>query len=119
MKKLSDFKDEKGIEVAAEILEIVMVILADDRNAAMKGEENAGKMFATFMKNSPAEMRHIFAILSEEDPATYHCNGAEAMSNMLIMTQDPILVGLFISPSQMGDATSSGSAQENTEGQEI
>ena len=115
MKKLSDFEDDKGIEIAAKILEIIMVILQDDRNEEMKGEENIIKMVSTFMKNSPAEMRQIFAILSEQDPETYHCNGAEAMTNMLILINDPVVVSLFISPSQMGDATSSGSPTENTE----
>lgn len=117
MKKLSDFQDEKGIEIASDLLGIILDILADKKNQAQSTEKNPIKMFSAFMKNSPAEMRRIFAILSEEDPAEYHCNGAQAMENMLVLSNDPILIGLFISQGQTGDATSSGSASENTEGQ--
>ena len=116
MNRLSDFKGEKGVMIAAELLPVIMDILAIKENQEQKGETNAVKMFSAFMKRSPKEMMHIFAILSEEDPETYTCDGAEAMANMLILASDPILVGLFISQRQMGDATSSGSASESTEG---
>ena len=115
MKKLSDFKDEKGIEVAAEILSIIMEILADNRNAKQASAKTPLAMFSAFMQNSPAQMKKIFAILSEKDAKEYSCNGAEALENMLVLANDPIVVGLFISQSQTGDATSSGSASEKTE----
>lgn len=114
MKKLSDFKDEKGIEIASDVLSVIMEMLADDRNRAQQGEKNRFKMFSAFMKNTPDKMKEIFAILSEEDVKSYHCDGAEAMTNLLIMANDPIILGLFISQSQTGDAKSSGSASENT-----
>lgn len=115
MKKLSDFKDEKGIEIASEVLSVIMEMLADERNRKQEGEKNKFKMFSAFMKNTPDKMKEIFAILSEEDVKSYHCNGAEAMTNLLIMANDPIILGLFLSQSQTGDATSSGSASENIE----
>ena len=115
MKKLSDFKDEKGIEVASSVLAVIMDILTDERNLAMRGETNAIKMFTTFMANSPDKMRRIFAILSETDEKKYHCNGAEAMANMLLLANDPIIVGLFTLQGQKGDAISSGSVSESTE----
>ena len=114
MKKLSDFKDGKGIEVAARLLEIIMDILADQKNLEQKGETNPVKMFSAFMANSPEKMREMFAVLSECDPAEYHCNGAEALTNMLLLANDPVLISLFISQSQMRDATSSGSVSGNT-----
>lgn len=116
MKKLSDFKDEKGIEIASEVLSVIMEMLADERNREQEGEKNRFKMFSSFMKNTPGKMKEIFAILSEEDVKTYHCDGAEAMTNLLIMANDPIILGLFLSQSQTGDAKSSGSASENIEG---
>lgn len=115
MKKLSDFDDEKGVQIAAEILGITLEILSVEENAKQNNEKNPFKMFTTFMKNSPKEMMQIFAILSEENPEEYHCDGATAMENMLILSNDQILVGLFISQGQMGDAKSSGSASEKTE----
>ena len=113
MKKLSDFRDGKGIEVAANVLAVIMDILSDQKNMAMRHEQNPVKMFTAFMSNSPDKMREIFAILSEVDVSEYHCDGAEALTNMLILANDPVLVSLFMSQSQMRDATSSGSASES------
>lgn len=114
MKKLSDFKDGKGIEIASRVLAVIMDILSDQRNMAQKGESNPVKMFSAFMENSPEKMKDIFAILSETDPKEYHCNGAEALTNMLLLANDPVIISLFTSQSQMRDATSSGSAAEST-----
>ena len=114
MKKLSDFKDEKGIEIASEVLSVIMEMLADERNRKQEGEKNKFKMFTAFMRNTPDKMKEIFAILSEEDIKDYHCDGAEAMANMMILSNDPIILGLFTSQSQTGDAKSSGSASVNT-----
>lgn len=116
MRKLSDFKDSKGIEIASRVLSVFMEILTDERNLAMKDESNPVKLFTAFMANSPEKMREVFAILSEEDVANYHCNGAEAMVNMLLLANDPVVLSLFTSQGQKGDAKSSGSASENTEG---
>ena len=116
MKKLSDFKDERGIEIASEVLSVIIEMLTDERNRAQNGEKNRFKMFTAFMKNSPDKMKEIFAILSEKDAKTYHCDGAEAMTNMMVLANDPIILGLFLSQSQTGDAKSSGSVSESTEG---
>lgn len=114
MKKLSDFKDEKGIEIASEVLAVIMEMLSDERNRAQEGEKNRFRMFSAFMQNTPDKMKEIFAILSEENPKTYHCDGAEAMTNVLIMVNDPVILGLFTLQGQTGDAKSSGSVSEST-----
>lgn len=115
MKKLSDFKDVEGIVAASKVLAVIMEMLSDKRNFSMKSEKNPVQMFSAFMGNSPEKMKKIFAILSETDPESYHCDGAEALANMLLMANDPIIVGLFTSQSQRGDASSFGSVSENTE----
>lgn len=119
MKKLSDFKGEKGIEVAADVLEVCLDILANKKNMEQKNKKNPIKMFSSFMKNSPESMKKIFAILSEIDPAEYDCDGAEAMTNMLLLANDPVLLGLFISPGQSAEEESSGSGSENTTAPEM
>lgn len=119
MKKLSDFKGEKGIEVAADVLEVCLDILADKKNMEQKNEKQPIKMFSSFMKNSPENMKKIFAILSEIDPAEYDCDGAEAMTNMLLLANDPIMLGLFLSPSQSAEGENSGSGSENTTAPEM
>lgn len=115
MKQLSEYKDTEGIVKASQILSIIMTILSNDKNMAMKNETNPFVMFSTFMENSPEEMKRIFAILSDTDPKEYHCDGAEALQNMLVLANDSIIVQLFISQRQTGDAKSSASRSENTE----
>ncbi len=115
MKKLSDFKGRDGIVVASKLTGIIMTILANKSNYAMKDEKNPLKLFTAFTENNPDEMMEIFAILCEKDPKDYNPDGAEAMTNLLTLAADPLIVGLFISQRQTGDATSSASRSENTE----
>lgn len=118
MKKLSDFKDEKGIEKAADVLAVILEIISDEKNREHKNEKRPFKMFSYFMKNSPEKMKEIFAILSEIDPAEYTCDGAEAMTNILIMANDPVMMTLFFSQSQSTEEKTSGSGSENIEAPE-
>jgi hypothetical protein len=113
MKKLSDFKGDQGIAVAAEVFGLILEIVSDPKNAAHEGDTPFA-MFTAFMKNAPGKMRQIFAVLSEADPATYDCDGAEAMMNMAILANDPIMVQLFMSQGQRAAANASGSAVANT-----
>ena len=113
MKKLSDFKDEKAISVVAQLLEPIMNILTNPDNEKFKNEKNGYKMFSGFLANSPRSMMQIFAILSEQDEETYHCDGVEAVKNLFTLVADSRLIELFTSQGQMGDATSSGSASAN------
>lgn len=115
MKKLSDFKDEKAIVVVAQLLEPIMTIVTNPENGKFKDEQNGFKMFSGFLANSPKSMMHIFAILSEQDVETYHCDGVEVTKNLMTLVSDSRLIELFTSQGQTGDATSSGSASENTE----
>ena len=116
MKKLSDFKDGHGIVIASKVLGVIMDIMADQRNMGQRNETDPVKMFTSFMENSPEKMKEIFAILSEQELSDYHCDGAEAMTNMLLLANDPVIISLFTSRSQMRGANSSGSALENADG---
>ena len=116
MKKLSDFKDEKAIAVVAQLLEPILTILFNPENDKFKDEQNGFKMFSGFLANSPKAMMDVFAILSEHDVETYHCDGVEVAQNLLTLASDDRLTELFISQGQTGDATSSGSASVNIEG---
>lgn len=115
MKKLSDFKGTEGIVIAAQVLGVIMTMLAKEENRALEGESSPLKMFSGFMQNSPAEMKEIFAILSERDVKEYDCDGAEAMLNMLILANDPVVIGLFTSRGQKTEKNASASAKANTE----
>lgn len=119
MKKLSDFKDNEGIVVASRVLAVIMDMLSNQKNMEQQHERSPVKMFSAFMENSPDKMREIFAILSEENPNEYHCDGAQALANMLLLANDPVVVSLFTSQSQTRGATASGSASENTEDKQM
>ena len=114
MKRLSDFKDENAIVVVAQLLEPIMTIVTNPGNGKFKDEKNGFKMFSGFLSNSPKAMMDIFAILSEQDADNYHCDGVEVTKNLMTLVSDSRLLELFTSQGQTGDATSSGSASENT-----
>lgn len=115
MKKLSDFKDADGIVVASKIFSSIMRILANEKNREQSTAQNPFDMFSAFMANSPDEMHEIFAVLCEVDRDEYHCDGTESLINMMVLANDPVIVSLFISQGQKGDAKTSVSASENTE----
>lgn len=108
MKKLSDFEGAAGVEKAADILCLVMNILANPKNSDKAEKETVLETFTRYMKNSPDEMMKIFGILNEKE--NYTCNGDEALVNMLDLASDEVIVLLFLSQSQKRGATSSGSA---------
>lgn len=114
MKKLSDFKDEKAMSVVADLMEPIMDIVGNENNKNAAKSKDGIAMFKGFFKNSPRSMMDIFAVLSEIDPAEYHCDGVEVLQNIMQLASDEKMISLFTSQSQMGDATSSGDASENT-----
>ena len=118
IKQLSEFDGEKGVVIAAQILNEYMVMLRDSRNEATQNAETHSQMLTQFMANSPKSMMKIFAILSEENPAEYNCNAAEAAVNIMKMANDPILRDLFFLHSPAAPAKNTSQQQpENTTGQ--
>ncbi len=113
MKKLSDFKGVDALVTAAKVMGVLVRILSQEENKDAKAD-NVAKLFWQFAENTPQEMMEIFAILSEKDPETYACDGAEALANLKDLANDPAIAGLFLSQRQTGDATSSGAASANT-----
>lgn len=114
MKKLSDFTGDKGFQIAADVFVVAIEMLRDERNQQQKDEKSPVKMISAFLRNTPDKMRELFAILSETDPKEYQCDGAEALTNVMMLASDPIFLGLFCSQGRTGDAKSSGSVLENT-----
>ena len=113
--KLSDFKDEKGVEVIGKLLSPMCKIAANPENAKAKSKGVAG--FASAMlRNSPKEVMEMLAILDDKDPGEYHCNGATVLMDVFNMLNDEVLLQLFGLQGRRAAAASSGSASENTEG---
>lgn len=111
MKKLSEFEGVEGVEKAAEVMEEITEISANEKNT-VDNNDSLIKMYTMFMKNNPRNMMNIFAILSDEDPKEYTCNGAEAVQNMYFLISDRLVNTLFISQVRKTGATSSGPASQ-------
>lgn len=112
--KLSEFKDEKAIEVIAKLLVPIANIATNKEVAAAKGK-NPIEFASTMLSSSPTDVKNMLAILSDEDPESYHCSAATVLVDVLNMLNDPELMALF--GLQSKTLASSGSASENTEGQ--
>lgn len=116
--RLSDFKDEKGVEVVAKLLMPIGRIAANQENAkAMKAVNEEGGNLLSFASallcNSPRDVMDMLAILNDEDPADYRCSAATVLVDVFNMISDPELLALF--GLQRQNPASSGSASESTE----
>jgi hypothetical protein len=112
--RLSEFKDEKGIEVVAKLLVPIGKIAQNQNNAKTKEKGGTLLDFASAMlQNNPKEVMSMLAILDDKDPAQYHCSAASVLMDVFNMIVDPELLQLF--GFQSKTPASSGSASGNTE----
>lgn len=116
--RLSEFKDEKGIEVVAKLLIPISKIVSNPENAAAQKrvkEENGNMMgfAASLLQNSPKDVMDMLAILDDKSPDNYHCSAATVLMDVFYMISDPELLALF--GLQRQTPASSGSASESTE----
>lgn len=113
--KLTDFKDADAIRVVADLLPYVGNIA---KNSAVEKARKGSMMdfAATLLKENPADILAMLAILNNQAPAEYHCNAATVIMDVFSMFSDPALLELFGLPTQTQGT--SGSASANTEGTE-
>lgn len=114
--RLSDFKDEKAIEVIADLIDPISVIAQEVKKvrASKSGSQlTVAQVVGISLKKCKKEAIQMFAILNDIPPEEYHCTGATIMSDMIQMFSDPQLMQLFGLRSEM--QTSSGSVSENIE----
>ena len=117
--RLSDFKDEKGVEIVAKLLVPVCMIAANPANAKAKAVcKNKLEFASAMLQNNPSEVMTMLAILADEDPAEYYCTGATVMIGLLEMLADEEVMQLFGLQSKMTGQTCSGSQSETTEAPE-
>ena len=113
--RLSEFKDEKAIEVVAKLLVPIGNIAKNRENAKAKGE-NILSFASSMLRNNASDVKAMLAILDEKEPEEYHCTVATVFKDVLNMISDPELLEIF--GLQRQTAASSGSASENIEAQE-
>ena len=113
--RLSDFKDEKAIEVVADLIDPISVIAKEIQatNAGSKEDLTVAQLVGIAIKKCKRETIRMFAILNDIPENEYHCTGATILGDMMSMFSDPQLMQLF--GLQSKTPTSSGSASESTE----
>ena len=116
--KLSDFKGEKALDILADLIEPASEVFGDKEVlAAFQGGKRLNAVKLAIKNHKPAVIK-ILAVLEGETPEEY----AEKITlftlpmKLLQILNDPELLQAFSSQGQTGDATSSGSASESTEG---
>ena len=112
--RLSDFKDEKAIEVVAKLLVPIGNIAADKEMASVqKSSKHMGEFVSLLLQKHAQDAMTMLAVLNDQDPADYHCNAATVLADTFQMISDPQLMSLF--GLQRQTPASSGSASESTE----
>ena len=79
-------------------------------------KENRFKAIGLAIKKHKKAVMQILAIMDGVPVDEYKCNVFTLPVKILELLNDPALVQLFTYQGQTGDANSSGSASENTEG---
>lgn len=110
--KLSDFKDEKAIEIVAALLTPIGKIASNPQIAKAKNG-NVAELASAMLKHGKREVMDMLAILSDVDPKKYHCTAATVLHDVIEMISDEEFMKLF--GLQRQNPASSGSASENTE----
>ena len=108
--KLSEFKDEKAIEVVAKLLVPIGNIVKNRDNANARGGTQL-EFASAILANNPRDVMDMLAILDDKDPSEYHCNAATVILDVMNMLADEELLQLF--GLQRQTQTSSTSASES------
>jgi hypothetical protein len=113
--KLSEIKGQKAIEVIGDIIEPATEILSDPKVKFAARSKNIAAAASIALKNHPAQVLRVLAVLDGEDPETYSQSLLEIPKKLIDLLNDPELMSLFTSSDQTEAAESSGPQSANTE----
>ncbi len=118
--KLSDFKGEEALDVLADIIEPLAVILSDKEIRELGKQKSAPiKYIKPAIKNHKKELIQVLARLENETVEEYeeHLNLITLPAQLLDLFNDPEVQSLFHSQgkSQLTSIASSSPAMESTE----
>lgn len=112
--KLSEFKNEKAIDVLADILEPVQRIITNDKvQKLVNGEYTYIELAKTILKNCKSDIILILAILNDTPVNEYECSFFSILQDLIELLKTPEILDFF--KLQGLEMKSSGSATENTE----
>lgn len=123
MLKLSEIKGDNAIDVIADILDPVAVMLADKEvEKTIKSKVPVIVKAQVILKRQKKAILEILAILNQVDPKEFNPSLIELPVMLMSVIQDieahPELKILFQSQGQMTTSVSSGAVMEPTQGTE-
>lgn len=123
MLKLSEIKGDNAIDVIADILDPVAVMLADKEvEKTIKSQVPVIVKAQVILKRQKKAILEILAILNQVDPKEFNPSLIELPVMLMSVIQDieahPELKILFQSQGQMTTSVSSGAVMEPTQGTE-
>ena len=113
--KLSEYQGEAALDILADLIEPAGEIMTD-KEIGEVFKKNRFRAIGLAIKNHKKAVMQILATMDGVPVDEYKCNVFTLPVKVLELLNDPELVQLFTSQGQTGDANSSGSASENTEG---
>lgn len=112
--KISDFENEKALDVLADLIDPLSAILTDDEiKRVYKEEKSKLRLIKTLLKTHKAEIIQILAILDDTPVEDYKVNVLTLPVKLMEVLNDPTIQELFTSQGQEKTETSSGSATES------
>lgn len=114
--KITEFKNEKALDVLADLIDPLSVILTDDEIKRIYKEESSRlTLVKALLKTHKSEIIQILAILDDTPVEDYEINVFSLPVKLMELLNDPTITELFTLQGQKKAETSSGSAMENTE----
>ena len=113
--KLSEYQGEAALDLLADLIEPAGEIMSD-KEIGEVFKENKFKAIGLAIKNHKKAVMQILATMDGVPVEEYKCNVFSLPVKILELLNDPEMIRLFQYQGQTGDANSSGSASENTEG---
>jgi hypothetical protein len=114
--KLSDIKGETALDALADLIEPAAEIMTDEQFVKCIRNNNRVKAVKIVLKNHKQAIITIMAVLDGKKPEEYEVNILTLPAKLLEVLNDPDVMNLF---QLQGTVTSSGSAMENTEDEEM
>lgn len=113
--KLSDFKDEEALDVMADLIAPATRIFSNRQLlTAVKNGKNKLELARLAIKADKKAVLEMLAILSGTAKEEFHCTIPSILMQLSELMNDKELLDFLSSVEQMGDASASTSASENT-----
>lgn len=113
--RLSDYENEDALDLLANIMLPASEIMMDKEVVKLyKSNKPVIHTVALILKNHKRSAIEIVAALHREDPDKVRFNAITLANDVLELLNDPELLQVFTSQSQITDSKPSGSATANT-----